>query len=79
MDRFWASQINQMIHCRAHSSARMQYVIKQDDRLVIDIERNPGVINLAVRQQSVEIIAVQSDVHFPKGYFFAIEFLDYLA
>jgi hypothetical protein len=72
MDRFGAPQVNEMVDGRSDRPAGVQDIVEQDNRPVIDVERNPRVIHLALGQESIEIVAVEGDIHFAQRYLSAI-------
>src|SRR4029077_9406026 len=65
-----------MVHRRSYGPARVQYIVEQNNRLVIDIEGNLRMIHLALRQESIEIISVESNVHLTERHFSAIRLFD---
>src|SRR3990170_8723198 len=79
MDHPRTPQIDQMIDGGAHRAAGVQNVVEENDDLVGDIERNPRVVDGAARQQRVQVVTIESDVHLAYGNLFAVALLDDLS
>src|ERR671923_178880 len=68
-----------MVDGGANRPSGIEHIVEENNDLVGDIEGNARVVDIPARQERVQVIAVERDIHFSYRNVFAFPFFDHSA